>query len=429
MTSPPKHRTQNQTPPHHPLRQTMDRKAKARREIPLIKRIARNRMKALKLQFPTDSWSHTPSQPLRQGDVILHQFSDLERFDGAVRTFTRLQSISGLAGLRPRLRSQDHNRLQIQLQYPDYKIWRVVDRLRYSSGWTVMPLQVHQIRQLRDTLLNDINTLCASHIAFSNDMSFLRIVQPQNLYSTILPLLETFDRDVCIERDSNIINWAELKKRTVRKIERQFQVFEFLAQFDSLTQSQRESYMKFHPKYVLPILKANTSGWPLVMLQVGRYTPELARYAIKYVSEALYELKERSHLPSKDCCEELTRYSNVLRHVLRLSTKINSAKRGKHLLANRANLCILYAAMSVHRHAKIMEHKDSKGLLRLDCPGLPDTYTSCEGFDSVITAYSETREAIRILYDASEKLEGHASQLICDEKSGSYGSCSIKLSS
>ncbi|KAI0448269.1 hypothetical protein F5B21DRAFT_166508 [Xylaria acuta] len=124
MTSQPR----GQPSRRRPLRNITHRCANAGRETPLIKTIARNTIKSLPSPspppppLPAHARRHTPGQRLRAGDVIIHQFSDLAHFDGAVRIFTRLPSIAGLAGVAPRLSGQDRDRLEIHLQYPKYSM-------------------------------------------------------------------------------------------------------------------------------------------------------------------------------------------------------------------------------------------------------------------------------------------------------------------
>jgi hypothetical protein len=159
--------------------------------------------------------------------VKTRQFSNAKHFNSVLRIFTRLPSISGLASLTPRLYGQDRNELKIKLQYPDCHIWRLNELVWPHNGWwNPTRMQVHQLRRLRDTLLHDIHILCASHIAVSSDISLLRVVQQAKPVPNFRALLDQFEPGMCTEQNGNTINWTELGRDLVRKVEIQFPVFE-----------------------------------------------------------------------------------------------------------------------------------------------------------------------------------------------------------
>lgn len=247
------HRNQTQGPSsqRRPLRSITDPNAKARakHETPLIKRIARNRIKALreaplsdtiadtftrntKFKAPPSWWyrstsilSHEPGQKLGGGDVIIHRFNNAGQFDAMVGILTRLPSVPGLAGLAPCLFSHDRDRLEIQLQYPYVDISRVVDRIHSGGDYTGPQLRVSEIHQLQETLLKDIPILCASHIALPSDLTFLRMAQPRNPSSACIPLLDAFDLDLYTAPSANTIDWTEHENTMVQRVKTQFQVF------------------------------------------------------------------------------------------------------------------------------------------------------------------------------------------------------------
>ncbi|KAI0536875.1 hypothetical protein GGR58DRAFT_527973 [Xylaria digitata] len=304
MTSQPGDRAQDNSLQRRLLRNIRDRHANAKRETPLIKKISRK----------------------KPCDVIIHQLSDAEQFDSAVRLFTRLPSIRGLAGLAPHVCHQDRDRLEIQLQYPSHGIWRIIDRLHSRGDWLV-----------------------------ASDVSFLRIVHQRTPVSLFLPLLDIFDLNMCIKQDANTVDWPELERDTVRKVEAQFQVFE----------SQRQSNTELDPGYTLNILQANPPRQPklsLVVQQVGRYTPEFAHYTMEN---------------------------------------------------------ILYAAVLVHAYSNVIEVDFSEGLLQLDCPSLVEPYTSSEDFHLITEAYREALEAVQTLYNAGGKLGREARWFLRDVHSAS----------
>ncbi|KAI0466908.1 hypothetical protein F4859DRAFT_496359 [Xylaria cf. heliscus] len=411
MTFQPGHHGRRESSRRRPLRTITNHDANPKREKPLIKTLLRNKLKTLPPRAPTDpnTRRHAPSQRPKAGEVIIHQFSNPGQFDGVLRIFSCLPSIPGLAGRAPRLHSQDRNRLEIQLQYSNYGIWRLIDRLHERCDRTVPRLSLHDIRQLRDTLSHDIRILCASHIALNSDVSFLRIIHQRKPSGLFLPLLDAFDLNRCTEKDVSTIDWTELERDMVRKVETQFQVFELLAQLDSPTRFEQQSKLKLEPEDALCILRANPPydrKWCLVVAQVGRYTPELARYTIEDIARHLYVLQKRTSLPPYYPSRVLSNYSNTIRYVLRLSTTAEGVvQQNINLLADRAYLSVLHAAVLVHSHAKIIEVDFSEGLLQLDCPGLAEAYTSYEDFHLVTEGYREAQEAIRTLHDAGGKLE------------------------
>ncbi|KAI1827198.1 hypothetical protein F4861DRAFT_436636 [Xylaria intraflava] len=387
----PQLRPPDQSPRRRPLRSISDRRANANHETPLIKTLLRNKIKTPLPRPPPSAQHHKPRERPKPWDLITRKLSGPEQFNDAVRVFTCLSSIPGLSGVRPRLYGQDRDQLEIQLYYPKYKFWRVVDRL-HSYGDSREPrMQVYEVRQLRETLLKDISILCASHIAFQSDASVLRVTEHRRK-SIFSPLLNTFDFHTA--KEANNIDWTELEKTIVRKIEMQFQVFELFAQFNSDTQPQQQSSTKLDPEETLRILRVNPPSYRemlRVILQVGRYTPELARYIIENTKE----------LPLGD--PALTSYCDAIRHVIRLSTIDECAQQSISLLADRASLWVVYTAMLVHLHAKVKQR--SQGLLRLTRPGPAEAYTSCEGFNLVVEAHREARGAIRTLYDAGGELD------------------------
>ncbi|KAI1131602.1 hypothetical protein F5Y10DRAFT_286111 [Nemania abortiva] len=412
MSFQPRDRGQDGSLRESPLRDVADRhakaKAKARHETPLIKKISRKKIKTLlPRRRPVNARPYMRGQRLRPGDIIIHELSNGQQFDSAVRVFTRLPSIPGLTGIAPCVCRQDREQLLIQLQYPGHGIWRVVDRLHSRGDWLVAQLRVHEIHQLRDTLLNDIRILCASHIAFSSDISFLRISQQRAPVSLFHPLLDTFDLDICASQDANTIDWLDFERDIVRKVEAQFQVFEFIAEFESSDQSQQQSNTELDPVYTLSILQANPPRqltWCLVIQQVGKYTPELAHYIMEEIAEYLYTLQKRTSQPSYYPCAGLASYLNVVSHVLRLSTADEGVEPNISLLADRAYLLILYAAILVHAYADVIKVDFSEGLLQLDCPRLVEPYTSSEHFHLITEVYREAQGAIQALYKAGGEL-------------------------
>ncbi|CAJ2502490.1 Uu.00g098840.m01.CDS01 [Anthostomella pinea] len=217
MTPAPKYPRQGRPPRRYALRNVTDSSVNTKRVTPLFKIIA-SKVITEASPPPIKAQRHVPDQRVRPGDVIIHPFDSPKHFDGAVRIFTRLPFIPGLFGQTPRLYGKDRNRLEIQIQYPKYGFWRVVNRLHLGGDPTAARLRVHHIRQLQGTLLNNITILCAWRIAFSSDVSNLRIVHQCTPSSMFLPLFDTFDPTTCAEQDDETPDWMQREQDMVRKV-------------------------------------------------------------------------------------------------------------------------------------------------------------------------------------------------------------------
>ncbi|KAI0538837.1 hypothetical protein GGR58DRAFT_466935 [Xylaria digitata] len=429
----PRYPTEGQQfPSRHPLRNITDRVTnrdsnakctkRTKRETPLIKRIASKHIAKLPQALPpppqpqrstrplTGARHHTPNQRVRPGDVIIHQFDNAEQFDGVLRILTRLPAITGLAGLTPHVSYHDRKRLKIRLQYPVHAISRVVDRLHSCRDETVSQLRVCDIRQLCDTVLNNVAILCDAHIPLSSDMSNLRIVHQRKPSPAFLPLFDTFDPSMCAGQDGDSASdWTERKKQMVLKVKTQFRVFELLAQLDPYPRYRRYPDIELDPEDAVRILKANpqpTRPRNLVILHVNRYTPVLSRYTIQNATEHLVALRNRTKPLHPSWKEFFTLYSHTIKHVLRLLDTTNKdTQLDVPLLADRAALWVIYGVILIHLYAKVIESYWSEGVLQIDCPGSADTYTSRVSFNLVTEACYEVREAIRSLYAAGGRLD------------------------
>ncbi|KAI0802793.1 hypothetical protein GGR55DRAFT_682901 [Xylaria sp. FL0064] len=383
------------------------RREKFKREIPLIKRIARKKANERLPKRPKNALRHRPDLMLRPGDLIIRRLRNDDEFEGMVRVFAELESTSGLAGGKPVIYSQDPDRLEILLLYPDNHFRPVIDdRILPKAPY----LGLAQVRELRDTLVNDVSILCASRIAFSSDISFLRI----GFSKKFLPLLDIFDLAMSPTQDvaNDTTNWEELEKDLVRKIDAQFQVFEYLAQLEPLCLDPPKQYnLQLDPEYALRITQGNQlyhTERSLIFQQVCGYSREIA-------SEVIYLLRDLIAGQSRWRLHDalLTRELNTAAHVIRQSS---GAEAGTEdyipLLVDITQIRILCARLLFAHHAKV--GMGPIWLIELSNPGVAENYSSPESFELVKEAFRNAREAIESLYKAGGRLTRMQRRYISD---------------
>ncbi|KAI0452959.1 hypothetical protein F5B21DRAFT_481660 [Xylaria acuta] len=391
------------------------RRRKCKREMPLRKSIVRKKIDTLPhpLPRPHPPWRgegrlYKPDKQVWAGELILHRLNATQ-FDTMMSIFTRLSSIRGLAGVTPHL-TYDRSRLEIYLEYPGRKVSRVANGL-YSVKRSDVAFRVQDIRQLRDILLHDIGILCTSRIALSHDICFLNVIRRRGPQLAYVPVLDTFDLDLCAEQHRNTTDWKQIERDIVQKVETQFQTFEFLIQVDLprplAKQLPLRSDVELDPENAHRILQAkppSSSMWHLVVLQVNRYSPALARYTIDLIESFVASQRKRSRMPNDNSRWRYAGFSDTIRHMLRLSStdEVEGVEQNMRLLSDRAVMCVLNAIILVHNYAKVIpvEHEFSRCLLQLDNPGPANAYNCYKGFDLVAEAYCEAQTAIQILNDA-----------------------------
>ncbi|KAI0875615.1 hypothetical protein GGS24DRAFT_286716 [Hypoxylon argillaceum] len=133
MASQPKNHAQGQSLGPSPFRTIADHNPNIKRETPLLKRLLRETVKSMPSRPQTNTRRITTRRWQRVSS-ILRDFSDVEQLDSAVRVFSHLPSIPGLAGISPRVASQARIHLQIRLHYPGIAIWRRIDRVHPHGG-------------------------------------------------------------------------------------------------------------------------------------------------------------------------------------------------------------------------------------------------------------------------------------------------------
>ncbi|KAI1271464.1 hypothetical protein F5Y07DRAFT_404367 [Xylaria sp. FL0933] len=314
-----------------------------------------------------------------------------------VRVLARLESTSGLAGIKPVIHSQDRDRLEILLLYPEDHFRPLINDRNTSY---VPRLGLTDVRELRDTLVNDISILCASRITFSSDISFLRIGYSKKY----LPLLDTFDLAMSPAQDvaNDTTNWEELEKDLVRKIDAQFQVFEYLAQLEPLCLDPPKQYnLQLDPEYALHI----TQGNRLYYTERSVIFQQVCGYSRKIASEVIYILRDLIDAQSRWTLHDalVIRELNTAAHVIRQSS---GAEAGTEdyipLLVDITQIRILCARVLFTHHAKV--RIEPIPLIELSNPGVAENYSSPEGFELVKEAFCKAKEAIESLYKAGGRL-------------------------
>ncbi|KAJ2987183.1 hypothetical protein NUW58_g4645 [Xylaria curta] len=342
--------------------------------------------------------------------IWTRSFDNAEQFDCAARIFARLPIIPGLSCPSPRLCGQNRSRLEMQRECPTYGLWKAVDMIHKICPPYVPRMYVQDVRQLRDTLLNDTSILCASQIALNVDVTVLYVARKsatKRRPGVYVPFLENFDLGMLKSQDGFESDWAQHERDLVQKVKKQFDVLELLSQLASSPESQQQNHnnIDLDPETVVHILKATRPSpdmLDLVICRVQKYAPMLAEYVVEHAVLQLYALgKRREPLES----ERTRHHCNTVRHLVKLGPSDEDAQQQAHLLAGRATLLILYAALLIHLHSNIITVHDSKGLLQLDDPNdSPGAYASHENFLSVTQARCEARKAVRDLYAMGGKL-------------------------
>ncbi|RYO85070.1 hypothetical protein DL766_006529 [Monosporascus sp. MC13-8B] len=352
---------------------------------------------------------HKPEEAIRRcQQVRTRQVDNPEQFDCALRIFTRLPAIPGLASQAPRLCGQNRDRLEIELRYPDYGLWRIVDRVHSCGDRTTTLLRVQDVRQLRDAFLSDLSILCASEIAYGTDISTLRIAHQRRPSSVFLPFLDTFDLNMSAKQEGNASHWEKHERDMIQKVNTEFKVLELLAQLSSSPKSRQQSQCNITNldaevvAHVLEAAQPRSDIGNLVVRHVKRYSPGLGRFVARNAQRHLYTLGKRTSPPDRSSQGRTVDYCTTVRHVLQLGPGDESV----HLLADRAALLVVYATLLVQLHANAIAEHDSQGVLWLDCPGdSPDAYTNYKNFQSVAQARYEAKKAVQDLYAAGGKLD------------------------
>lgn len=160
-----------------------------------------------------------------------------------------------------------------------------------------------------------------------------------------------------------------------------------------------------------------TKACNFVIRHIARYSTNLGRYMSRLAGNYLLMLPSRKGAPERP--EELARdLRNTIAHVLRLADSPAETKniQQEQLLADRAALLTVYAALLVHLHAKEIICNSSRGLLALEKDETREMYTGIVQFKFVRDARRRLAEAICALHAIGGELDDEARWFI--EKNG-----------
>ncbi|KAL9114302.1 MAG: hypothetical protein Q9227_001724 [Pyrenula ochraceoflavens] len=399
----------------HPLHAIGAGHANTRRlETPLLKKIAQGRISknrsapASRLEFVASR------QQTRQLNIETRKFDNPQQFQYAVHVFTKLARIPHLSTRAPKICGQDLNRLEIELKYPAYPLWRVFDRL-LKRPYRNEQLGVKDLRQLREDLLSNISILYDSQIAFDADVSTLRMAhrsaRPSIRPSKFLPFFDTFDLGVSTQQNDDSINWAELRDSAIRKAQSQFDVLEFLA-LAKATPEIRAPEFAPDPETVVHILSSYTTISSIqvnpLLRHVNKRTAEFDHLTAKHIAGLLQAMTFRNFQPQRPD-PRLPNDRDTVTHVLRLgSNDTLAASCSGYQLAGRAALWVVYTAILIHMYANVIEvgNDYSRGLVEFEYSDeLADSFTSWENFSLVSEAARKAGEAVRTLYASGGDLD------------------------
>ncbi|KAI0410490.1 hypothetical protein F5X98DRAFT_381746 [Xylaria grammica] len=410
---------------------------KHRHETPLIQKLAADRIaKASSSTSKRRGASRRRALPPR---IVTRSFEDAERFDRALRIFSRLPILSGLSGPLPRLCGQNRGRLEIEREYPTFRMWRATDMITKHRPPYAPRMYAQHVRQLRDTLLRDLSILCAAQMAPDVDLATLFVAcRPANERrpAKYVPFLQSFDLDMPKSqgqgRDGHEIDWVQHERDLAQKVKKQFAVLELLAQLALFLPDpppedrnhgldlDRDLNFDHDPEtlvHVLDAAKASSDMLHLVISRVPKYAPILAEYAARYARSQLFYLYPRKETPRDYTRKALENHYNAVTRLVQLDPgdKCDQQQPAHHLLEGRAILRILQAALLIQLHANVITVYESRGLVQLDDPhDMPDAYASHEAFVAVTQARRDAREAVQALYAAGRRLPLKTRSLLKD---------------
>ena len=192
----------------------------AKRETPLIKRVARNQLSKTTLGMSptrntTNATKNVRQRPVRIQKCYMHS---MERLNSMVDILTRLADVPELANRVPRLRFQDRDKLFVHLEQPRYRLWNLKDGVHANFCSPLLhPRVIHQIRQ---ALIRDVSTLSDLRVAWRFDLDKLRIMHRRKPIAEFLPFLDTFDLDI----PNTHQDWESVKQDAIHNITKYFVV-------------------------------------------------------------------------------------------------------------------------------------------------------------------------------------------------------------
>ncbi|KAI0539435.1 hypothetical protein GGR58DRAFT_464293 [Xylaria digitata] len=337
-----------------------------------------------------------------------------EQRSRAIAIFNALGHIERVAKRVPQLcpqQSDDAARCQVQLEYPWYRFSKCL------RGRSLPDLGGLNLPELRKYIIQDLDLLYTQHIPYTPDLTKLSVVEKilisPGMRPTFRPFIGALDFDFDIDINDPNIPWAELMWTRRQMIEAQFDVVELLVALSESAQvpSERLS-IDLDPSIVGKILESlhpPTEPSGQVIRQLNGYSTELGRFMIDKGWANLRCLPRRTEpmVPSDWKEDRLDNYLPMVDHVLSLIDQSirDEGMRDINLLRDRASLLIIQATMLIHQHAEVIPVYSSEGLFRKSGIDTVDSYTTYEGFKSVVRARHTAEEAVGELADLGGKLD------------------------
>ncbi|KAI3326645.1 hypothetical protein HD806DRAFT_412434 [Xylariaceae sp. AK1471] len=337
-----------------------------------------------------------------------------EQQDRAIAIFSTLQHVQHFAKLAPRLcprQSYDPARGQVELEYPCYRFSQCLD------GRSLDDLRSMDLPGLRRYIIQDLKLLYAQRLPYTPDITRLEVVEKTSsmpgVWPTLRPFIGALDFDLDIDINDPTIPWAELMSTRRRMVEAQFDVLELLVRSSEPAEVEpRRLSIGLDPRIVGDVLRKvyppiKESGQ--IIRRLERYASELGRFLIENGRFHLLSMPRREKpKASSDWIEDrIEDYLPIIDHVLSLIdiSIQNGGIQNSSFLLDRAALLVIQATMLIHQHAKAIPVYMSSGLLQKTNNDTANSYTTYEGFVSVVHTRRMAENAVRELAETGGELD------------------------
>ncbi|KAI0869562.1 hypothetical protein GGS24DRAFT_478490 [Hypoxylon argillaceum] len=344
-----------------------------------------------------------------------------EQRDRAVTIFTALQQIERCANRAPQLvpqQSDDPGHGRLRLEYPSCHFCICLDDRSMSDAKRL------DLPALRRDIIEDLDLLYAQHIPYTPDLTTLELAETvtsgPRVPSDAKPFLGPRDFDLEINSNDPTIPWAELRRERRRMIETQFDVLELLIAPPESTEAQcQQPLIDLDPSIVglmLRTLWPSTKDSGRVIRHLNRYSAELGQFLIKVARFDLLSLPRRNRPPDSEYWikDRVDDYIPILDHVLSLIDQAihDQGIQSNSLLADRATLLVIKAAMLIHQHANVIPIYGSNKLLGKSGHGTAESYITYEGYVSVTRACQIAEAAVHELTGIGGEIHPYARRFL-----------------
>jgi hypothetical protein len=160
---------------------------------------------------------------------------------------------------------------------------------------------------------------------------------------------------------------------------------------------------------ILQTLHPPTKQSGQIIRQLNEYSTELGRYMINVGWANLISIPRRTEpIVTPDWREDrVDHYRPLVDHVLSLIDQSirDGDMRNTDILRDRASLQIIQAVVLIHQHAKVIPVYSSDGLIQRSRNDTVDSYTTYEGFVSVVHAQHRVEKAVGELTEVGGELD------------------------